>query len=180
MGLDRPALGQTRRYRGRLPVKDPTALAQFANDINHALGLGLDPPFAEPRTTKEVDALYTRLGAALDSKKPSKAAPSIGEAITILIRDRIGTTGWTRPWPLLSKTKARSAQSKRAFAELIELVEQGAYDRTKRAERSRVLAQILVIFDLDSLVTTSSADTTMPSDLESRVDLVKRALATRS
>jgi hypothetical protein len=131
-------------------------IAGLANSIAHAFGLKDDggallsfdapPPASAPR--KGIDALYTRLGIALDAKKPSKHAPAIGEMIAILVWS-IRLERPTR-WP--PQPPPRSRDAKRALAELIELVAQGAYERTKRAERGRVFAELFVLFDLESIL----------------------------
>ena len=160
----------------------PRATAGLANAIAHALGLedpssnGAILSFDEPRSPRAIDALYTRLGAALDGKRPSKHAPSIGQLIAILVSSKGG--GPSRHWPPPAALRPGRAKDspRRALAELIELVAQGSFERTKRAERARVLGELLLLFDLESLLDVELEPGT---DVEEALRRVRRALAAR-
>jgi hypothetical protein len=161
----------------------PRQVATYANAVAHALGLkdanGALLSFDEPNSPKVLDALYARLGTALDARRPSKHAPSIGEVIAALVwsretaSPRARATRWPPP-PSARWTRPGRDGRKRALAELTELVAQGAYDRTKRAERGRVLAELLLLFDLEDLL-----DVEPTNDAEAALRRVRRALATR-
>ncbi|MCW5836443.1 MAG: hypothetical protein KIS78_28850 [Labilithrix sp.] len=159
---------------------DPRATAEFANAVARALGLkdpeGAPLELEEPRTPRELEALRLRLGTALDARRPSKHAPSIGEVVGALVRSRGGAA--RRAWP--AATAARPGArlgTGRALAELAELVAQGSYERTKRAERGRVLAELLLVFDLEPLLSPPVEPT---SDAEEALRRVRRALAARA
>lgn len=160
----------------------PRQLADLANDVAHAFGLK-DPndpngsllSFDEPTTAKATDAIYTRLGAALDRRRPSKHAPSLGEVLAVLvwsIRSERPTRWPAKPtghWGRPGRDGAR-----RALRELSELVAQGAYERTKRAERGRILAILVLLFDLEPLLEVLATD-----DVEETLRRVRRALPAR-
>jgi hypothetical protein len=159
----------------------PRQVATYANAVAHALGLkdanGVLLSFDEPGSARALDALYTRLGTALDARMPSKHAPPIGEVIAVLVWSRENARARAMRWP--PKPAARWARpgrenTKRALAELIELVAQGAYDRTKRAERGRVVAELLLLFDLEDVLDVDPTD-----DAEEALRRVRRALASR-
>ena len=159
----------------------PRATADLANAIAHALGLQEPNPkgavlsFDEPRSPRAFDALYTRLGAALDARRPSKHAPSIGQLIAILVSSKGG--GPSAQWPPAALVPGRvKGSSRRALAELVELVAQGSFERTKRAERARVLGELLLLFDLESLLDVEIEPGT---DVEEALRRVRRALAAR-
>ncbi|MBX3198824.1 MAG: hypothetical protein KF894_11860 [Labilithrix sp.] len=159
---------------------DPRATAEFANAVARALGLsdatGAPLAFDEPRTPRALDALRLRLGTALDGRRPSKHAPSIGEVLGALVssRDAVGR----RAWPARPDPASRSRHgTQRALAELVELVAQGSFERTKRAERGRVLAELLLVFDLESLLSPPVEPT---RDAEEALRRVRRALAARA
>jgi hypothetical protein len=160
----------------------PRQLADLANDVAHALGLK-DPndpkgallSFDEPTTATATDAIYAKLGAALDRRRPSKHAPSIGEVLAVLVwglRSERPTRWPSKPtgsWGRPGRDGAR-----RALRELSELVAQGAYERTKRAERGRILAVLVLLFELEPLLEVEAAD-----DLEETLRRVRRALFAR-
>jgi hypothetical protein len=153
--------------------------ADFANAIARALALvdanGAPLVFEEPRSPRALDALYTRFGAALDSRRPSKHAPSIGELVAVLVWSK-GAPPTKRRWPPPPETRARRDPSRRALAELVEVVAQGSFERTKRAERGRVVAELLLLFDLESLLDVELGPT---DDAEEALRRVRRALAAR-
>ncbi len=159
---------------------EPRATADFANAVARALGLtdgsGAPLSFEEPRTSKALDALLVRLGTALDARRPSKHAPSIGEIIGVLAWSREGGAG-QRAWPARppSRSGARLG-AQRALAELTELVAQGSFDRTKRAERGRILAELILLFDLEALLKPPVEPT---SDAEEALRRVRKALSAR-
>ncbi|MBN9163457.1 MAG: hypothetical protein BGO98_31640 [Myxococcales bacterium 68-20] len=161
---------------------EPRATADFANAVARALGLtdgsGAPLSFEEPRTSKALDALLVRLGTALDARRPSKHAPSIGEIIGVLAWSREGGAGQQRAWPArpASRSGARLG-TQRALAELTELVAQGSFDRTKRAERGRILAELILLFDLESLLKPPVEPT---SDAEEALRRVRKALSART
>ncbi|MBX3221488.1 MAG: hypothetical protein KF795_13280 [Labilithrix sp.] len=160
---------------------EPRAVAAFATAVARALGLtdatGAPLQFEEPRTPQALDALRLRLGTALDARRPSKHAPSIGEVVGLLVSRRDGSVG-RRAWP--ARPAAGSGPrlgTSRALAELVELVAQGSFERTKRAERGRVLAELLLVFELESLLSPPVEPT---ADAEEALRRVRKALAARA
>jgi hypothetical protein len=157
----------------------PRATANFANTVARALGLsdanGTPLSFDEPRSPRTVDALYTRLGTALDSKRPSKHAPSIGELVTVLVWSK-GAKAADRRWPAPPSRSARPRDATKALAELVEVVALGSFERTKRAERGRVLAELLLLFELEGLLDVEVGPSDDPEEALRRV---RKALAAR-
>ena len=153
----------------------PGVVVAWSNTVAHALGLR--GPDAEPLAFPEngrgsLVAVTRKLGEALDACAPSRYAPSIGA----LLGQLAWSTGApvTRGWPPRPSKAARPISPRRALAELEELVAQGAYDRTRRAERGRVLAEMLLLFDLEGFLAVKAAD-----DPEDALRQVRRALAAR-
>lgn len=124
-----------------------TSNAVYVAEIVRAFGL---EPVASP------DALRARLR----NVKPVATAGSVGAALDALVASA------------RSARESRSArQVRRHLAELDDLVAAATYARTKRAERARVLALLIVVFDLGALVGVDvDAD-----DPENALKLIRRA-----
>jgi hypothetical protein len=60
---------------------------------------------------------------------------------------------------------------RRELAELEHVVDQGAVGRAKRADRARIVPELLVLFELDTLVTGENAN-----EPEALLRLVRRGL----
>lgn len=153
---------------------EPRRAAEFANAIAHALGLrdvGGPLSFDEPATPRALEALQIRLGKALDALRPAPHAPSIGEVVAVLAWSAPGSAN-PRRWPPRPSGRPRWS-ARRGLAELTELVAQGSFERTKRAERGRVLAQLILLFDLEGTLGLSFPASTDPEDALRKV---RRAL----
>jgi len=144
----------------------PDVLSAYANDLVRVLGgsASFEPPGdARARTT-----IRNRVRALLNEMRPQPDGPSVGEALADLIGD--AQRGWAD----------RSGASRR-LAELVALFEQDAFRRTKRAERGRLLAQLVVLFELEPATGLGPAfggDT--PLDSEAHLKLVRRRLNGRA
>jgi hypothetical protein len=137
-----------------LVVLDSAALAAYATEIARAFGL--DAPIAEPRSDRQRRALIDDLRARLDEVRPVASAGSIGEVLAAL--DACGRDG------------GPARRVRRQLAELDDLVAAGTFARTKRAERGRISALLLVVFDLVALVGVDHV-----SDPEMTLKLVRRS-----
>jgi hypothetical protein len=128
----------------------------FANDLARGLGLknadGAILELPEPRDDRRVTDLIRRLRAALDVVRPIASAPSIAEALGAVI-----------------DSSARTAR--RNLAELDALFAKATYGRAKRAERARLFAQLLVLFDLERTVGVARG-----GDLEETLERVRHGM----
>ena len=128
----------------------------FANDLARGLGLknadGATLELPEPRDDRRVTDLIRRLRAALHVVRPIASAPSIAEALGAVI-----------------DSSARTAR--RNLAELDALFAKATYGRAKRAERARLFAQLLVLFDLERTVGVARA-----GDLEETLERVRHGM----
>lgn len=128
-------------------------LSAWATDVAWAFGLkdasSARLVFEPPRDAKAAARLLARLGPALDEVRPASGAPSVGEVIGALYWSTAHPDA--RPaWPPFARALRPGARAqRRAFAELEELVAQGTHGRAKRQERPRVLAELVVLFDLE-------------------------------
>lgn len=146
------------------PVRfTPAQLFALAGEIAHAFGAkdahGAPLRFVAPPDERRVVALRQVLRLALDAVRPVARAPAIGDVLAALA-DHV--------------TRARDGGGRhvrRQLAELDELVALAAYGRAKRAERSRLLAVLLVFFELDVALGFATDD-----DLETTLRLTRRGV----
>ena len=127
----------------------------FANDLARGFGLknaeGVRLELPEPRDDRRVTDLIRRLREALAVVRPVPAAPSISEALSAV-----------------SESSSRTAR--RNLAELDALFVK-ATGRAKRADRTRLFAQLLVLFDLEKAVGVAEA-----GDLEETLERVRHGM----
>jgi hypothetical protein len=128
----------------------------FANDLVRGFGLkdadGARLELPEPRDDRRVTDLVRRLRAALAVVRPVATAPSISEALGAVM-----------------DSSARTAR--RNLAELDALFVKATFGRAKRADRARLFAQLLVMFDLEKTVGVAGA-----GDLEETVERVRHGM----
>jgi hypothetical protein len=109
----------------------------FANDLARGFGLkdaqGATLELPEPRDDRRVTDLLRRLRVALAAVRPVATAPSIAEALGAV-------------------TESTRRTARKNLAELDALFAKATYGRAKRAERARLFAQLLVLFDLERSV----------------------------
>ncbi|HVM68998.1 MAG TPA: hypothetical protein VM204_04095 [Gaiellaceae bacterium] len=134
---------------------DPKDLTTYAREIARAFGLDLE--VEAPRDERGREALVRGLRAALDPVRPVASAPAIGEVLAAL-SECAGASSAPR-------------RVRRHLGELDELVAAGTYARTKRAERGRVFALLLLVFGLTSLAGVDAG----AQDPETTLKLVRRA-----
>ncbi len=138
----------------------------FANELSRGFGLkdatGGVLELPKPRDDRRVTDLLRRLRAALDVVRPVKTAPSVGEALGTLVTDAAKKEKLSR---------AARASSRRNLAELDAVFEQATHGRAKRAERARLFAQLLVLFDLETTVGVAPA-----RDLEETLESVRHGV----
>jgi hypothetical protein len=103
---------------------DPRTLSAYVSEIARAFGLDKSVTVADLR-------------ARLREVRPVASAGSIGEVLDALAA--------------CARTGGLARRSRKQLAELDDLVAAGTYARTKRAERGRIFALILVVFDLAPL-----------------------------
>ena len=135
----------------------PEALSAYANEIVRAFGAA--GTFEPPPNPRARASIRDRARATLGEIRPHAAGPSLGEALGDLLEDA------RRGWP----DRTRASQR---LAELAALFEQAAFRRTKRAERARLLAQLIVLFELEPALGIGGP----APDLESHLKLVRRRL----
>ena len=127
----------------------------FANDLARGFGLknadGGSLELPEPRDDRRVADLLRRLRAALAVVRPVAAAPSISEALSAVM-------------------ESSSRTARRNLAELHALFVKATYP-AKRADRARLFAQLLVLFDLEKTVGVAGA-----RDAEDTVERVRHGL----
>lgn len=139
-----------------MPLPEPRTLAAYAAEIARAFGLDVSVP--EPRNDRQAAALVADLRARLQEVKPVASAGSIGEVLDALAAcARADAAGPAR-------------RVRQHLAELEDLVAAATYARTKRAERGRVFALLLVVFDLVALTGMATSE-----DPEKTLKLVRRA-----
>lgn len=115
---------------------EPRTLTVYASEIARAFGLDT-AVIVEPRSDRQRAALVADLRERLHDVRPVASAASIGEVLVALAAHaRIGG----------AKRRVR-----KQLAELEDLVTAGTYARTKRAERGRIFALLLLVFELVSL-----------------------------
>lgn len=107
-------------------------LATYVSEIARAFGL--EATGEGPRALRDLRA---RLGAV----RPVASAKSIGEVLDALAE--------------CAREGGPPRRVRRQLAELDELVASGTFARTKRAERGRVFALLLLVFDLVHLTGAS-------------------------
>jgi hypothetical protein len=117
---------------------DAPALVAYAGEIARAFGI--EATFkAAPRNDRERVAMVRDLAARLSEVCPIAGAGSVGEALAALATSRSAPRGPAR-------------RTARQLRELEDLVGAATYARTKRAERGRIFALLLIVFDLVPLV----------------------------
>lgn len=126
---------------------EPRTLAGYVNEIARAFGLGTIGTVADLR-------------ARLDHVRPVASAGSIGEALDALAAH--------------ARSGSPARRARKQLAELDHLVAAGTYARTKRAERGRIFALLLLVFDLLPLTGVALTDTDA-DDPETTLKLVRRA-----
>lgn len=128
----------------------------LANDLARGFGLkdaeGARLELPEPRDDRRVSDLIRRLRAALAVVRPVPTAPSISEALSAV-------------------AESSSRTARRNLAELDALFAKATYGRAKRADRSRLFAQLLVLFDLEKAVGVAEA-----ADLEDALERVRHGM----
>lgn len=122
----------------------PRALAAYVSEIARAFGVTAVGTVADLR-------------ARIEHVRPIASAGSIGEALDALAA--------------CARSGAPVRRARKELAELDDLVAAATYARTKRAERGRIFALLVVVFDLVSL-TGVAID---PDDPEATLRLVRRA-----
>lgn len=136
----------------------PAEAAALATQLARAFGLvdtaGAALRFDPPRSPRKGVDPRPALRAALEGVTPRRSAPSVGRALAALA----SSVGAARPF-------------RRALAELDQVVAQATFSRTKRAERGRVLAQLLVLFELDGAL-----DPGPSADLEGATRAARRGI----
>ena len=128
----------------------------FANDLTRGFGLtdadGASLELPEPRDDRRVTDLIRSLRKALDVVRPVASAPSIAEALGAV-----------------SESSTRTAR--RRLAELDALFVKATQKRAQRAQRARLFAQLLVLFDLERSVGVDCA-----GDLEETLEQVRHGM----
>lgn len=135
---------------------EPQTLAAYANEIARAFGLDTNA-IAAPRNERQAAALVASLHARLRQVRPVASAASIGEVLDALAE--------------CARTGGPARRARKQLAELDDLVAAASYARTKRAERGRIFAVLLVVFDLVAL-TGVALDV---NDPETTLKAVRRA-----
>lgn len=140
----------------------PADAAAYASDIGAVFGTAA--AFFAPRDAREAAKMRERVAGELDAIRPHADGPSVGEALRSLCDHA------RRGWP----ERSRAA---RQLAELHALFEQAAFRRSKRAERGRLFAQLIVLFGLEPAAGLAPADDAI--DGEAHLKHVRRSLRGR-
>ena len=112
----------------------PHDAARYANDVARAFGVAA--AFEPPGDRRAMDAIRRQVREALTEIRARPDAPSIGQWLTALGHET--TAGW------------RDAhRARRLLAELRAVFLETSFRRTKRAERGRLLAELVVLFELE-------------------------------
>jgi hypothetical protein len=137
-------------------------LAACAAQVLRAVGV--EPgAVAAPESAHAAATLRARVARLLDGVRPDAAGASLGELVSAL------TVEAERGWP----DRARARQ---ALAELRALFDQAAFRRTKRAERGRIFAQLIVVLELEP---AAGVPRDARSGLEEQLRRVRSALRER-
>lgn len=163
-GGDGNAAGHVMRYTSG--VIAPPELAAYAADLSRAFGEPVD--FAQPADERGRKALRARLVTVLHTARPHPDGPSIAEALRPLIDDA-------------ARGQLAKSRSAKMLAELQAVFIQASFRRTKRAERGRLFAQLIVVFELEAAVgidaaTVEGGDGGGARDTEAHLRRVRRAL----
>jgi hypothetical protein len=134
---------------------EPRTLAAYVSEIARAFGLDAAVT-AAPRNGRQRTALVDDLRARLRDVRPVASASSVGEVLDALAA--CAGVGLGR-------------RARKHLAELDDVVAVGTYARTKRAERGRIFALLLIVFDLVPL-TGVDIDAVDP---EAALKLLRRA-----
>ena len=124
--------------------KAPPTRVDAVDEIARAFGLGAIRTAADLRVR-------------LREVRPVASAKPVGEVLDALVAH--------------ARAGGPARRARKQLAELDDLVAAGTYARTKRAERGRIFALLLVVFDLVALVGVEPA----AGDAEATVKLVRRA-----
>lgn len=147
------------------PPLAPELLAAYANDIVRAFGAGAS--FDVPGDFRGHAKIRERVCEVLAEIRPHPDGPSLAEALVDLLAD--ARRGW------LDRGGAA-----RRLAELSALFDQAAFRRTKRAERGRLFAELVVLFQLEPATGLESAAEKASVDAEDHLRLVRRRLNRKS
>jgi len=134
-------------------------LAVYAGDVLRALGDASAPsPGSDAGGTERLRA---RVLAHMDAVRPMAGGPSLGEVLRPMVeaarRDRLDL-----------------ARGRRPMAELEALFEQAAFRRTKRAERGRLFAELVVLFGIEGALGVEGG--AAMTDAEGHLRAVRRRL----
>ena len=140
----------------------PTDIAAYASDVASVFGMAT--PWTPPRDEREGAKVRASVVELLAAIRPHAKSPSVGEVLQTLCDYR------RHGWP------DRSAAA-RQMAELHDLFEQAAFRRTKRAQRGRLFAQLVVLFELEPAVGLGVANEV--TDAEAHLRRVRRSLRGR-
>lgn len=136
-------------------------LAAYANDVVGTFGIAV--VFEPPRDARGHDRIRAHVREALLDVQSLADDPSIGEAVTALLA--LARRGWPD-----------RSLSGRLLAELQALFVHASFRRTKRAERARRFAQLVVLFELEPSMGLERYAT---GDLEQHLRRVRRRLRER-
>lgn len=140
------------------PPLAPSDLALYASNLARTFGPAI--AFQEPVDARARAAVRSSVVTILGEVRPHPDGPSLGEALSILREDA----------RLLRPTAARN------LAELSALFDQAAFRRTKRAERGRLFAELVVLFELEPAIGLERAS----CDAEEHLRRVRRRLRNKS
>jgi hypothetical protein len=146
--------------RMTLPGLAPDVLASYASDIVRAFGAARS--FDIPGDMRARAQIRERVREVLAEIRPHPEGPSIAEALADLLED--ARRGWRDP-----------AGAAGHLAELAALFEQAAFRRTKRAERGRLFAELIVLFEIEAATGLGSGPEAC-IDAEAHLKLVRRRL----
>jgi hypothetical protein len=112
----------------------PHEAAGYANDVARAFGVA--SAFEPPADRRAVEAIRRQVREALAAIRSRPDEPSVGEWIAALGQEA------SRGWRDASRARHLLAELRAVFLET-------SFRRTKRAERGRLLAQLVVLFELE-------------------------------
>jgi hypothetical protein len=140
----------------------PELVAAYARDPLHGFGSAVE--VTTPADRRQHEAVLRRVREALDDTRSRPGDPSLGELVAALMEES------RRGWPDATHTR-------RQLAELGAVFQETSFRRTKRAERGRLHAELLVLFDLEQALGIARDP---ENDAEQHLRRVRRKLRERA
>ncbi len=136
----------------------PHDAAGYANDVARAFGVA--SAFEPPADRRAMEAMRKQVREALAEIRSRPDAPSVGEWLAALGLE--ASRGWRD-----------ASRARHLFAELRAVFLETSFRRTKRAQRGRLFAELVVLFELEPAL---GAELDPADDAEQHLKRVRRRL----